>query len=457
MKILYNLASRSRPEKFFETLDNLREMSAFTYIVLAKLDKDDADMYNDQVMHMLRKYPEVCVKWGLSKSKIDAINRDLKDSTLLNEIGIIINLSDDQRFTRQDFDHIIRKHMPDDLDGFVHFPDQYAKASVSTMSIIGKKYFERTGAIYNDEYYSLFADLEETQKAKLLGKYIFVNEQIFEHRHFTAGLSEKDDLYKRNNSFRLDEIIYQQRRRRNFDLDIPKDPFLLIKYATRGRWRMFFEAIENIYATISTDNFKIIVSADLDDVEMNCPETREMIRRYQNVELHYGPAVSKIHAINRDMGTQAWDWCVVMSDDMKFITPGWDKKMLESVKKIWPDTWDWFAHFSDGYVKEKLPTLNICGREWYDRFGYIYHPEYKSVSCDAENMYVAMMEGRYHYFPEVYFHHLHPANLKQPSDQLLRRNHAFGDMDTDVYFKRLKRYFDVKEPVLVPEEMKPFL
>lgn len=457
MKILYNLASRSRPQQFFETLDNLREMSACSYIVLAKLDKDDQEMYNDQVMAKLRKYPEVAIKWGLSNSKIDAINRDLKDSTLLQEVDIIINLSDDQRFIGQDFDDIIRKHMPDDFDAFLHFPDQYAKASVSTMSIMGRAYFERTGKIYADDYYSLFADLEETEKAKLLGKYIYVNQQIFEHLHFTAGLSDKDALYQRNNTFKQDVRVYNARRNRNFDLPFPKDPFLLIKYATRGRWRMFFDAIENIYSTIQTNQFKIIVSADSDDVEMNCPETREMLRRYQNVELNYGPGISKIHAINRDMETERWDWCINMSDDMKFITPGWDKKMLAQIKRVWPDTWDWFAHFNDSFTRDKLPTLNICGRGWYDRFGYIYHPEYKSVSCDAENMYVAMMEGRYHYFPEVYFHHLHPANLKQPSDQLLRRNHAFGDMDTDVYFKRLKRYFDVKEPILVPEEMKPFL
>lgn len=447
MKICYILASRERPVKLFGTLDNIREFSnSSNYQVILKVDSDDRSMNNDSVKTKLSNYPEVVVKWGRSQSKVHAFNRSNEEA---QHSDIIVGMSDDMRFIRKGFDDIIRYHISPDR--FLHFPDSYKKASVCTMSIMDKVYFNRTGLIYNDVYISLWCDNEATETAKLLDCYEYVPVQIFEHNHYSNGLSERDALYNRNNTWRIDKQTYDSRKRKNFGL--PKDPFLLIKYASRGRWRLFVEAIDNIHATIRTNQFKVIVSADSDDVEMNNGEIREFCKRYPNVELVYGDRVSKVDAINRDISSYPWDWCLVMSDDMKFTTYGWDKKMLDQIRSVWSD-WDFFAHFSDGYVKEKLPTMNICGRAYYERFGYIYHPHYKSVSCDAENMFVAQMLGKYHYFPEVYFHHLHPANLKQPSDRTYRDNDKYGDEDTRVYFERMSKCFDVKDPIMIPAEVK---
>lgn len=454
LRICFCFASRSRPQQFFAVLDNIREMSASdNYFVWAKLDEDDGSMMAAVAYQKLAEYPELQVKWGRSKNKTHAINRDLDN---LPPFDIMICMSDDQLFTVKGFDDIIRKNMPADLDGFLHFPDNYKKASVCTMSIMGANYFKRFNYIYHPAYYSLWCDNEATEVAKLLDKYIYIPEQIFEHNHYSTG-RPKDQLYKRNDTYRRDRVIYKQRKEKNFDLPFPKTPFLLIKYATRGRWRMFFDAIDNIHATIRTNQFKVIVSADTDDVEMANNEVREFIKRYPNVEIYYDEPVSKIAAINRNMPTDGWDWRIVMSDDMKFLVPGWDMKMLADIRTVWPEGWDWYAHFPDGFVNEKLPTMDICGRAYHDRFGYCYQPDYKSVSCDAENLFVAMMLGKYHYFPTLYFKHLHPANLKQPSDVTLRRNHAYGVNDTATYFTRLKMMFGIKDPVMVPEQMKPYL
>jgi hypothetical protein len=451
MKICYIYASRSRPQKFFEGLDNIRTLSSNKdYKIIAKLDTDDKTMNTLEVKKKLEQYPEVIVKWGRSSSKIHAINRDNEET---KDCDIIINFSDDMRFVVPGFDRII-KHYMTDLDRFLHFPDSYKKAAVCTMSIMGRTYFERTGLIYPSEYNSLWADNEATEVAKLLDCYTFINTQIFEHNHFSNWKAERDLLYHRNNTFRTDYNTYDFRKRRNFGLPFKKDPFLLIKYATRGRWRLFVDAIENIHQTIRTNQFRIIVTADEDDVEMNCGEIKEICKRYPNVQLIYGPRVSKIEAINRETPVWPWEWCLVMSDDMKFVEYGWDKKMWEQIRNVWPEGTDFFAHFSDGFVNEKLPTMNICGRKYYERFGYIYHPCYKAVSCDAENMFVAQMLGKYHYFPDVYFRHMHPANLKQPSDRTYRENDKHGDSDTAVYFERMSRGFDVKGPVMIPAEVK---
>lgn len=220
MTICFVLASRSRPTQFFATLDMLSELSnSDNYFVVAKLDTDDKTMNNATARDLIRLYPKLTVRWGLSDSKIDAINRSLGN---LPHWDILVNLSDDQKFIIYGFDEIIRRNMPEDLDAFLHFPDSFAKDRVATMSIMGKKYYDRFGYIYHREYYSLFCDNEETEKAKILGKYHFINENIFDHYHYSqtdkTKKVPKDELYVRNDTYRKDERIFNIRKQKNFDL-----------------------------------------------------------------------------------------------------------------------------------------------------------------------------------------------------------------------------------------------
>ena len=85
-KILFKYASRSRNEKFFDGLDNilnnLNDLNNFC--ILCSLDADDETMNNQQsikrITEYVKKYPaNIVVKFGKSKNKIDAINRDVND------------------------------------------------------------------------------------------------------------------------------------------------------------------------------------------------------------------------------------------------------------------------------------------------------------------------------------------------------------------------------------------
>lgn len=218
---------------------------------------------------------------------------------------------------------------------------------------------------------------------------------------------------------------------------------LLIKYATRGRPIWFKKTIDNILSTITTNDFKILVSADSDDASMNNQDIKIFVTKSKSIDLFYGKSESKVHAINRDMEHSGdWDILINMSDDMYFLAKGWDEKMIDLINSIWVDSLDFFAHFNDGYVGEALPTMSIIGRAYYDRDGYIYHPSYKSFSCDAEAMYVAQMRGRHHYFSDVFFLHQHPSNSPTHNDRTYTINSKASAHDTKNYFQRLNRYFD---------------
>lgn len=237
---------------------------------------------------------------------------------------------------------------------------------------------------------------------------------------------------------------------------------ILIKYATRGRADWFKKAMVNMQATISDDvNFAILISADYDDAQMYNHSMMALAETMNNSRLVFGNSKSKIDAINRDMDQIIdWDILINMSDDMSFCVQGWDNIIRQRVKDIWGESTDFFAHFNDGYTGDKLPTMSIMGRKYYDRDGYIYHSSYKSFSSDAEAYYVAMMRERYHYFPEVLFLHQHPTNTPMKNDHTYHINSLHTDHDTKNYFERLKRYFDEPaghEILRSRPELKPYL
>lgn len=217
----------------------------------------------------------------------------------------------------------------------------------------------------------------------------------------------------------------------------------LIKFATRGRAQKFLEGMENIYQTIKTDDYLIVVSVDEDDAEMVAmiPD----INRMRNTAGYIGKPWGKVAAINRDVSLYIpWDILVNYSDDMR-LASGWSEIIERNVKATWNDT-DFFYHCNDGHVGERLPTMAIMGREYYERFGYIYHPAYRSVSCDAEQFYVAITLGKHKYFPEPIVEHRHPVNVRSKYDSVYKVNDQYADQDTKTYFKRMKKNFYVNNP-----------
>jgi hypothetical protein len=203
LKLLINFASRSRPIKMFNCLDNVRELSTLkNYSILLKLDEDDPDTNTAAVRKKLQFYPEVQTEWGYSKSKIDSINRGI--GAALEPWTILLNFSDDQLFTVKGFDEIIvndiRERFPDG-DGFLHYPDSSPMGvRIPTMSIMGRKYFERDGFVYHPGFESVYADNYAMAVAQKREKYKFIDKPIYCHNHYLWNKTEIDQQYARQNS-----------------------------------------------------------------------------------------------------------------------------------------------------------------------------------------------------------------------------------------------------------------
>lgn len=191
-----------------------------------------------------------------------------------------------------------------------------------------------------------------------------------------------------------------------------------------------YQAYKSVVDNSATQDYKLIVSLDIDDTVTLESEEFGLIGSDSRVTICIGTSKSKVDAINRDVPKDGWDILVNLSDDREFTEYGFDEVIREHCGL------DTFLHLPDGHVNELLPTMSIMGREYYNRFGYIYHPDYASLWCDNEAMDAAIELNRYVYLAQHIFEHKHPVWGFGQTDELGRRNDQYYRQDKRTYDKR---------------------
>lgn len=213
MVILYKLTSRSRPAKMYKAYKSVVDNAEFSWVMILSVDTDDDITLNSNEFKEMQWDKRVSIHTGTSKNKIDAINRDVPKQGW----DILVNLSDDQVFTRKGFDKVIAEHCTNST--FLHLPDGYVNERLATMSIMTKEYYNMLGYIYHPDYASLWCDNEAMEVAQALGCYKYVNEHIFTHEH-PAWTGEQPDaqLINTQKYYRQDERTYRKRKSLGFPL-----------------------------------------------------------------------------------------------------------------------------------------------------------------------------------------------------------------------------------------------
>jgi len=189
---------------------------------------------------------------------------------------------------------------------------------------------------------------------------------------------------------------------------------ILFKYTTRSRRSNFLRGYDSILNKIvNKEDYHILISVDKDDQSMYPLPVLD-----GNHTFVVGNSKNKIDAINRDLNEFDYDWDILinMSDDMIFTKKGFD----DIIRAEFYNDFNQYLHFNDGNQKCNVCTMHIVGRNYYDRFKYIYHPDYISLWSDVENDIVAKQLGCYKYMGDnlKLFRHLHPAWGLAPQDAL---------------------------------------
>ena len=217
---------------------------------------------------------------------------------------------------------------------------------------------------------------------------------------------------------------------------------LLIKFPTRNRKNKFFKVLRQ-YQNLceDLDNTYFLITLDNDDESMNSSDVEDIFNTFKNVKVIYGTSNSKIHAVNRDIElVNDWDIVLLASDDMTPKVKGYDNIIRNKMKEFYSDT-DGILWFNDGHMGNKLNTLCILGKKYYDRFGYIYHPEYKSVWSDNEFMLVGNILGKQTYFEQVIIEHEHPDWGYGSRDEIHQNNSKNENQDKLLFTKRKDNNF----------------
>lgn len=236
MKILYKLTTRSRPDKMFKCVRNIREAAVEENPwIIVTLDKNDSTL--QQSLQLLDGITNVFPVIGPSKNKIDAFNRDIPAEGW----DIIVATSDDIKFFRG-FDKQIEKDAlaacltqmataageaptgefkirPKDIEAVIWYEDGYDHGKILTVPIMTKKYYDRLGYVYNPIYINLWCDEEAIHVGEKLGKIFYSSAKIMEHMHPAWGKGDWDEQYRRTNStYYSEKVVFDKRKAAGFPL-----------------------------------------------------------------------------------------------------------------------------------------------------------------------------------------------------------------------------------------------
>lgn len=219
---------------------------------------------------------------------------------------------------------------------------------------------------------------------------------------------------------------------------------LLIKFPSRSRPARFMETF-GLYKNMLSGmhDVQFVLSFDHDDPTMNNKGVQTWLSKQgENVKWFYGNSDSKISAVNADMN-RGWDYDVLLlaSDDMIPVKAGYDDTIMRDMAVNFPN-FDGVLHYNDDRKGEALNTLCIMGKKYYDRFGYIYHPSYRSVFCDNEFTDVSRILHKAVYIDNVIIKHYW---MDLGVDALYARNEhpSFYSTDGQNYMKRRERNFEI--------------
>lgn len=214
---------------------------------------------------------------------------------------------------------------------------------------------------------------------------------------------------------------------------------ILIQFPTRQRPEQFKKYfLTYIDLLVDKSSYEIHVSCDTEDKTMNNDKIKKLISFFSRVSTTYNGNKSKIEAINKGVTERDWDILILASDDMFPLVEGYDNIIRKLFEEHFPDG-DGVLHFNDGFQKEKLNTLCVIGRKYYNRFGYIYYPGYKSFYADNEFDDVSRKLDKRVYIDQVIIEHRHPGNYSGTErDGLYKRNARFAKEDQKIYNDRKK-------------------
>lgn len=165
------------------------------------------------------------------------------------------------------------------------------------------------------------------------------------------------------------------------------------------------------------------------------------------ITLSLGDNNSAIEAINGATEYANGDLIIVISDDF-YCPEHWDTLLLNELQ----GKYDFVVKTQDG-IQPTLITMPILDRTYYNRFGYVYHPDYKHLWCDCELTVVGHYLGRV-INSNLLFTHNHYTTGKSEKDAINDKNDLTHEQGQTIFNERLKINFGIENPLIEYNQIK---
>ncbi len=218
---------------------------------------------------------------------------------------------------------------------------------------------------------------------------------------------------------------------------------LLVKWPSRARQALLLERLP-LWAADRDARF--LFTFDRDDNGVTPDFLAEVNRLTEGrAKIRIGNCRGKVEACNDGLAEERWAGRVILaSDDMIPVAPHYGRLIRALFADRFPDG-DGVLHLNDGRNGKRLNTLCVCDRRYFDRFGTLYHSDYRSLWCDNEWQEVSEGLGRAAYVDDVIIRHDWIGDGPH-ADALHRRNESYFQRDCEVYRVRKAAGFP-REPV----------
>jgi|TARA_R100000030_G_scaffold100842_2_gene94935 hypothetical protein len=221
---------------------------------------------------------------------------------------------------------------------------------------------------------------------------------------------------------------------------------LLVKFPSRNRPEKFRNILDDYTSrTSGKHDVRFVITMDFDDETMNNDEIKNYLESLKSngIDLvyHYGNSKTKVEACNANLDGESADVILLISDDMALQQDNYDDIILSDFAKYLPD-YDGGIKYHDGLRDDVLMTLPVIGWKFYEKYGYIYNPEYTSVYCDTEQTNVLMLLNKLAVSTTCIAKH---EWTSQPFDELHARNEnaQMYQKDGEIFYRNQSMNFNV--------------
>jgi hypothetical protein len=301
-KLLIKIPTLGRAVQLLRTLESF-QVNAYSIEDIAFCisgNTNDRTINNKEIIDKIQSFPNTHIFFDNHKTKIEAYNADIDRF----DFDIAIIASDDMVVTEKYYDRIITQSMEKyftDLDGVLWF-DTGDNERTDTLSIVGKKYYERFNYVYHTSYQGYFCDDEFSQIAYKLGKIVRINEQII--RNYIAKHLDmsNDNTYLKSLVFGAsDKAMYKIRKKMQFNIpgantleyqSLPDIFFEDKRNQNETRWPIYFTKYDD---PISAPELYILEKMDIDVANMTTEEFIKFAPNYfRNFRLLIPPIIHQI-------------------------------------------------------------------------------------------------------------------------------------------------------------------